>query len=387
VVPLSTPEIEARFGLSAGTAAGWTLAAFQALAAVLEPLLFALAERRRRRPLVALGLVATAACCIAAAAAPRFWVLLLAIALYGPASGCAIGLAQAALVDLSAKAPAPERGPDARARALTRWEFAASLGDLAAPVLLAALGAFALGHRAALVVVAACALALAAWLPRAMPEERSALDGEAAPGGGSRTFFEALRAPGLLLWAFACILCSLLDETLVAFGASYMHHALGASASTRGLAFAAWTAGSLVGLPLADRLLLRAAPLPVLVASTIACAAVHVIWLLVATPVAAVLGLFAVGLTASFHYPIVKAQAYAAVPGCSALVNAVVSALVPLEIAVPIALGVVADRVGPRAAMLALLAQPLGILALTARSALRGSSAARGADADISRRL
>jgi hypothetical protein len=37
--------------------------------------------------------------------------------------------------------------------------------------------------------------------------------------------------------------------------------------------------------------------------------------------------------------------------------------------------------------MLALLAQPLGILALIARSALRGSSAARGADADISRRL
>src|SRR5262249_54051008 len=117
-------------------------------------------------------------------------------------------------------------------------------------------------------------------------------------------------------------------------------------------------------LALADRLLRRSPPLALLIPASLACAAVHVVWLVVPTPLAAVAGLFAVGLTSATHYPIVKAEAYASAPGRSGLVNAVLSALLPLEIATPIGLAATADHVSLRAALLALLAQPLGLLAL-----------------------
>jgi len=360
VLPLSAPEIEARFGLSAGAAAGWTLAALMPLALVLEPPLFALADGRRRRPIMLGAFVAIALCCVLAAVAPSFWTLLVAVALFGPALGCAGELAQASLVD---------RSPDARERALARWSLAGTLGDLAAPALLAALAALGLGYRAALALVAAVTLFIGAWIARAVrdDEPRSSDDddddAEATLRDGVRA---AWSSPRLALWAGACVLCSFLDETLVAFGASYMHHDLGASAGVRGVAFAAWTAGGLVGLTAADRVLARAAPLRVLALSSALCAAAHAAWLFSPSPAGVVAGLFAVGLTSSVHYPIVKAQAYAAAPGRSGLVNAVVSVLVPFDIVVPIALAFIADRVGARAAMLALLAQPLGLLAVAA---------------------
>jgi predicted MFS family arabinose efflux permease len=304
--------------------------------------------------------VATALCFAAAAVAPTFWALLVVVAVSGPASGCAIGLSQATVVDAR---------PEAADRALARWSLFATLGDLAAPAILAALGVFALGHRAALLVVAALTLAFAAVTARALPAERAPVEAEPSLLENLRQAWHAARAtPELVVWAIGCLLCTLLDETLVAFGASYMHHALGASATTRAIAFGAWTAGSFVGLAIADRLLSRAPPLKVLAVSSLACAAAHVTWLFIPSPLAAIGGLFAIGVTACCHYPIAKARAYAAVPGRSGLVNAVLSVLLPVEIAIPIALGAIADHVSTRAALLALLVQPLGLFVIAVRA-------------------
>jgi predicted MFS family arabinose efflux permease len=302
---------------------------------------------------------------LAAAIAPSYWTLLAALAVFGPACGCAVGLSQATLVDTR---------PERRDQALARWSFAATLGDLAAPALLAGLDVFALGHRAALLVAAVVSVALAALAARALADEPRAEAEHAVSTSLRQAWRDAWSTPGLVLWALGCLLCTLMDETLVAFGAAHMHHALGATPTARAIAFAAWTAGSLVGLAALDRLLARARPLRLLAVSASACAAFHVAWLAIPSPIAAVVGLFGVGLTACVHYPIAKAQAYAAAPGRSGLVNAAISALLPLEIAAPAAIGAVADHLGTRSALLVLLAQPLGLLVIATISARRSAS-------------
>ena len=77
---------------------------------------------------------------LSAAAAPSYPVLLAALALYGPGSGLACGLAQSALA-----AAEPGRWE----AVLARWGFAGTLGDLLAPAVLAASVALGLGWRGA----------------------------------------------------------------------------------------------------------------------------------------------------------------------------------------------------------------------------------------------
>jgi fucose permease len=72
-------------------------------------------------------------------------------------------------------------------------------------------------------------------------------------------------------------------------------------------------------------------------------------------------GMLLVGATASPLYPIVTAQAYAALPGRSGTVNAAGHLFTPLAMALPWLLGRLADRAGTMAALLVLVAEPLAI--------------------------
>jgi len=65
------------------------------------------------------------------------------------------------------------------------------------------------------------------------------------------------------------------------------------------------------------------------------------------------------------------AQCYAAMPGRSGAVNAAGHLFTPLSMATPWLLGLLADEAGARAALVLLLAQPVGILALTTSSRRR----------------
>ncbi len=61
------------------------------------------------------------------------------------------------------------------------------------------------------------------------------------------------------------------------------------------------------------------------------------------------LALFATGAFAATHYPLVKAQAYRALPGRSGTVNAVLTLFGVTELVVPVALGLVAAARAARA--------------------------------------
>lgn len=348
-----SPEVQRAFGVSYGQAAGWLLAAAGLLALVLEPPLFLLADRRPRRGFVVGGLLAVAACCGLGAVAPSYPWLFAAILLYGPASGVACGCAQATLMDAN---------PQQRERWMVRWTLSGELGDLAAPALVAlsvALGAsYRLGFAAAGVLFALWALLLSrtAFPPRAGAAPSA--DAEAPFGAALR---DALRRREVWLWGVAALLCDLLDEIVVAFGALHLRDAVGLGAGARAVVLGAGVAGGALGLLAAEPLLARFDPRRLLLAACAACAVSYALWLRADSALASGALFAATGAFAALHYPITQAQLYRAIPESSGSVNALSTVLGALAIPVPFLLGVVADRVGLGAALALLLAQPLGV--------------------------
>jgi fucose permease len=304
---------------------------------------------------------------------------------------------------------------------LTRWALFGEVGDLLAPILMAALAALALGWRVAYCLVGAVVFFWALLLSyRAFPaaanhdtESAAQRDGEGAGTDASHArkgdetddetepgVFSALGAAmgnrNLLRWLGATALCDLLDELLVVFAALHLRDHLHAGPIARSVVIGAGVVGAIAGVLLADRLLTRMAPLRLLLASCVACTGSYVAWLCAPTVWASALLFFLVGMTAAPMYPIASAQAYAALPGRSGTVNAAGHVFTPLSLGVPWVLGAVADHSSVGAALLILLLQPLGLGVIAwhhlraaeslcraqARSMQRGPKGGQQADGD-----
>ena len=340
------------------------IVAFHSLAFFVETPLLAWSERVRVRWFSAAALAVVACSAFAGATLPRGWSLLLALAVYGPASGCALAVAEGLLV---------EAEPDARERTMARLSIAAGAGDLAVPLLLAVLSRCGLGWRAAFAVAGG----FAALLAISHGSSRSLDRTSAGPGEDSEgpppTIREALRTAlstrPLLGWSFACALTGLLDEVLVAFSALHLD-AIGATASERAWAIGAWVAGGLLGLAGLERFVGRARVLPVLLGASVATASGLGALAVTRSPWVGTCALLLIGVTASTLHPLTKAQAYAALPNRPALVNAVGSLLLPFDMAAPLVLGLVAARAGSAWAIAGLLLAPAGV-ALAAWRLLR----------------
>jgi MFS family permease len=368
ILPASTPELSTAFAVSGEIAAVLTLAAPLVLSLVVEPGLFLRADRAAdRRPYVRAGLISMAVASIVAAIAPNAWVFAVILALCAPFWGVAVGVAQGALVD---DAPA-----DAERR-MTRWTLFAALGDVAAPALLAAVAAIGFGWRVAFVVVIAIALATAVWMPSiprpAVPRDRDEVDVDMDPEDNSAgrprgivaTLAAAARNRELTAWVIGAFLCTLLDEIFVAFAALHLVERFGEAPHVRAWVLGACLAGSAVGLVVQDRLLARVSGRTLLGWISAICAIAYVAWIF--APNVAVSAILAaiVGLTDAGQWPLAKALAYRAAPGRSGLVNALGAILAPFEVAIPIAIGVIASSFGVTAAMIVLVLQPIGLLLL-----------------------
>lgn len=333
------------------------------VAMLVEPALFVLADRYPRRWFVVGGLLAMGVAAFVASVATSPWVLAGAIALAWVGSGCGVALAQATLVDAR---------PDRREEVLARWAILGELGDLAAPALLAGLVGVGLGWREAygLVGVAVSLWALA-LLTRPFPAAGRDADGE---GVGLWQGVRAAAVNGrLLLWLGAGALCDLLDEVVAVFAVLYLRDDLGVGAYGRSVVLGASVLGAIAGALLTERLLARGVrPLRLLLGTSILAAALYVAWLLATEVWLSALLFFGVGMTVAPMYPIAAAQAYAALPGRSGTVNAAGHLFTPLVLAVPVALGQLADATTVQVALLALLAQPVGMAMIAAFARERG---------------
>lgn len=361
VAPASAPEIAHDLALPGGWVAGGIVTAFYGLALLETPLL-AWSERVSARWFSTGSLAVLALATLGAALAGSPLTLALALAAYGPASGCALSIAEGVLV---------ESRPAERERTMARVTLAAAIGDLSVPLVIAGLAAAGIGWRGALVVAGMVAAVLAVshaaspGLDRAVPTDDE--DEDEAP-----TIVEALRTAlgtrALLGWSLAGTLGGLLDEVLVAFVAV---HLAPLPSLARSIALAAWIAGGIAGLAWLERRIDRISSRRVLFAGGGICALALGALAGTRDPWLAPALLAVVGATSATFHPLLKARAYASLPGRPALVNAVASALVPLDAAAPLVIGVVAASLGSAAAVLVLAAAPCGIAWAAWRSADR----------------
>jgi hypothetical protein len=335
------------------------IVAFHSLAFLLEAPLLAWSEQVRARWFSSASLAVVALSAFAAAIVPNGWSLLLALAVYGPASGCALSVAEGLLV---------EAEPDARERTMARLSLAANAGDLAVPLLLVMLSWWGLGWRVGFEVAGAFAALLAIVHATAPDLDGASSGADDDAEGPAPTLREALglalSTRPLLGWSLACATTGLLDEVLVAFSAVHLH-ALGATVGERSWAIAAWVVGGFVGLAGLERASGRASVRGLLIGASASTAVAVVVLAVTHSPYVGTCALFLIGLTGSTLHPLTKAQAYAALPHRPALVNAVGSALLPFDMAAPVVLGIVAAQAGSAWAIVGLLVAPAGVALAT----------------------
>jgi len=127
----------------------------------------------------------------------------------------------------------------------------------------------------------------------------------------------------------------------------------------------------MVGALLLERFASGLRPSTLLAMSGLGCVAAYGVWLGATGWVGSALALGAAGMFASAHYPLLRARAFAALPERPHLVLAAGSLFSAFDMVLPLLVGLVADGAGVFAALLMLLAQPLGVV-LAALAARRG---------------
>lgn len=373
VAVVGAPAVEREFDIDHAVYTSAVFVLPTLLAAAIEAGLMLLMDRVDRRVFLWLGLAMLAASLGASALAPSAWWLSLGLASAGAASGAACGAAQAELI---------AREGDGE-RAMVRWTLFANFGDLLVPLVVAGSLAMRASYRDALyMVMAFVALQLVACVlsrpassvdPAAAdtePEETSvaAATSELDDEDASEPFFASLRhALGhreLLMCLLGASMCSLLDELAAAMAALRARIDLGASESAASAGLVAFSIGAIAGTVVTERLLATRSSQRILLGSS-ALAVLGLAGVVLAPdPIALACGLAVVGFAASAHYPILRARAYACVPGRPGLANAVGQIFVVIDLGAPLVLGLVAERWGVGAALACLVLQPIVVACL-----------------------
>jgi len=383
VAVVAAPDIEREQALGHGAYALFIFALPFLGSALLEAAAALIAERCSRRRLVGWGLMACGAALALCALSANGVLLALGLTLAGAASGLACTAGQIELV---------ARHPGGRERAMTRWVLCGGIGDVLTPVFVALVLHLGGSYRAAFAATALWTLLHALSVLRTKPAHANdaastppardaapasdsepyveasepAEDAEDAEDAAAAPLLEALRASlsngRLWLALVGCNLCLFLDEVVVAFAALHAETALGASPSAAVACVGGGAIGSVLGAAYTDRLLSRVAPDRLLSGSACAALAALLAVLLAPDPLWLGLALLVLGAAAAPHYALLKAKAYAAVPGRPGLVNALSQVFVTIEIGAPLLLGALADRYGLTLALACLAIQPLGVL-------------------------
>jgi FSR family fosmidomycin resistance protein-like MFS transporter len=314
----------------------------------IEPAIGILGDRGLRRRLVLGGGAVFAAALVAIALAPAYLVLLAAFMAISPASGAFVSLSQATLMDAD---------PANRERNMARWTLAGAAGVAAGPLLVAT-GA---PWRAIFLLYAFVAGALVV-LARGV-----AFDGRAESEGSLRGALRELRNPRVVRWLLLLELQDLGGDILYGYLALYFVDAVGVDARTAALAVGVWTGADLVGNLIVLRFLARVGGLRWLRATALGVALVFPAFQLVdgLAPKLALIALL--GALHSGWYPLSKARLYEALPGRSGTAMALGTTTGALGAVLPLALGLLAARIGIHDAFWLVLVAPLAMLAFVPR--------------------
>ena len=363
------PLIRRDLGLSYGQI-GLLESAPLLLGSIMElPLGILAGHGRRRRRAVLLGGAAFILTLIGAAAARSFAGLLVAFVLFFPASGAFVSLTQSGLMDAD---------PGRREQHMARWELAGSAGSLAGPVLVIAVLAAGGGWRSAYLALAAAAAA--AWLgvarnppvpvpadgPGADPAAGTAAVRRAPPTSPSP--FTALRQPGVVRWLVLLQVSDLLLDVFTGFLALYLVAVVHATPEQAALGVAIRLGAGLAGDAALIRALNHVSGLVLLRASAAVTAVVFPAFLLAGGLVPKLLLLGCLSVVTAPWYPVLQAELYGSLPDDSGVVVSLSSAAGLLSGAVPLAVGLLAQRFGLAWALACLAIAPPLLLAGLRRS-------------------
>ena len=327
------------------------------LAAFFEPFFGVWADQGHKRWLVLAGGVGFVLATLTTGFSPTFVVLLLAFILFFPASGAFVSVSQAVLMDSD---------PQRMEQQMARWTLAGSVGVVAGPVLLTALGWAGLSWRSGylLVAVVAALLVLAVWRTR-FPKPQLPDDGEARQAG-FRAVVAAFGRPDVRHWLVLLMFSDFMLDVLLSYTALYFVDVVGATPEQGALAVAVFTGVGLLSDALIIPVLTRVSGLRYLAWSAGLMALAYPAFLLVPGFLPKLVLIGAIGLLNAGWYAILKAQMYGTMPGQSGTVLAVDSIFGFVEKLVPLGLGLLAARFGLSVALWALAVGPvfvwLGVL-------------------------
>jgi MFS family permease len=306
-----------------------------------------------RARLVLLGQAALAAALLFTAWTSSPWGLTLGLALAGASSGVACGAAQAMLVTSN------RAGAD---RAMVRWSLYGAIGDVLTPMVTASAIALGRSYRVAMAVIALvvgaqCAVS-AALVARSGAVQDAPLDPEPAADPLPTAIARAFRLPRLWAWLVAAASCTLLDELVIALAALRLEHDGATTAPVATAVAATFSAGAVLGAAITDRAVARFSRRRVLLASAALSALGLAAMIATGSIIASCAALFVLGASCAPHHPLALARAYDELPDHPGTVQAMGQLFVVVDVAAPLALGVVADRFGLGAALGCLVVQP-----------------------------
>jgi predicted MFS family arabinose efflux permease len=177
------------------------------------------------------------------------------------------------------------------------WSFGGMIGAGGA-ALLVALG---LDPRAGVAIASVLLLAVLLVCVRRI--------GHGSPAEGEHAAGFMLPARGVVLLAVLCFLVMVTEGAMADWSGIYLREVLGTDAAVAALGFAAFTAGMTAGRVAGDAINARVGPVALLRGGALLTGVPLALMLLVGTPAAALIGLFAIGLGVSNGVPLMFSAA------------------------------------------------------------------------------
>jgi MFS transporter, FSR family, fosmidomycin resistance protein len=336
---------------------GLLLSVPELVAMVIEPWLGILGDVWKRRVIVIGGGIFFMVALLLSSVSHSFGLLLLSFVVFYPASGAFVSLSQSTLMDLD---------PSRHEQNMARWTFAGSAGVVVGSLTLGALVAMGGSWRDPFLFAAILTLLLviAAWR---LPFGRSAIQengGSLVQGvkDGLVGALRTLRRRDVLRWLVLLEFADLMVDVLLGYLALYFVDVVGVDEIQAGIAVAVWTGAGLLGDLIIISVLERVRGLHYLRVSAVLEFILFTAFLV--TPgfaprlvILALLGIFNAG-----WYAVLQAQLYTSMPGQSGAVMTVSNAAGLLGSLIPLAIGVVAERLGLGIAVWLLLLGPIALL-------------------------
>lgn len=318
-----------------------------------EIVLGILADTWKRRLIILGGGVAFGISLLLISASSSYGVLMIGLVLFNPASGAFVSLSQAALMD---------HEPGRHEQNMSRWTFAGSLGIVLGSLGIGASIALGLGWRPIFLLLALLAFGLVI-VARRFPFPNGTDETEESIGffDGLKNAFRALRRGEVLRWLTLLECADLLGDALHGYLALYMVDVMNLTEAEAGVAIAAWTIIGLLSDLIFISLIERVQGITWLRFSAAAQLLIYPAFLLVEPLPLKLILLSLVTLLNTGWYAVLQGQYYSAMPGQSGTALSVGNLFGMVSSAIPLAVGLLAERFGLEAAMWSLL---IGALAL-----------------------